>query len=122
MKQVKNKLMSEAIEILIKAKHLLEEELDWCQGHLEELNNNGEVVAVCAIGAINQASKNIDCNPSLYCDIDDNPFFQAWKHLQDSVSNNYDVMISTFNDDPNTTKEDVLLAFKHAIHEAEING
>lgn len=115
-------IMSEAIELLIDAKRLLEEDVEWCQGNLFEYDEKDNITAVCAVGAI---SRVFTLRKGTVCDSAwiNSSCVEARQLLRGAVIklNPTTLTIPKFNDDPNTTKEDVLLAFKNAIHEAENN-
>lgn len=114
--------MDKGTEILIEAKRLLEEELEWCKNNMYVRDKNQTILAACAVGAISLAS---GMQGKAYCPDQINPIIEgfntAYNRLQVVVDNTAPGnIVANFNDDPNTTREDVLLAFKRAIHEAEI--
>lgn len=100
--------MDASSKILSEAKRLLEDELQWTQGVLTVFDYNKEkFLAACALGSIAIASINLGTS-IVYKDQTD---------AQDRLKNIVGSSIVDFNDDPNTTKEDVLIAFKRAIYE-----
>lgn len=100
-----SKSVDKATEILIEAKRLLEEELEWHQGSSYNWGKDGTLIGACALGALANSAN----------DIWTEGFKAAYSRLLRAVPRT----VSLFNDDPNTTKEDVLLAFKRAINEEE---
>lgn len=110
--------MNESTRLLIEAKRLLEEEVEWCQGTLYKYDEEDNITAVCAVGALSKAF-NVEHG---YLDpLSDSNYVEARRRLGCAVINLNPtaLTIPLFNDDRNTTKEDILMAFKQAIHEAE---
>lgn len=107
----------EVVKILETAKEILESELEWCQGKLYGYASNASIkkVSACAIGACHIALNRIYSKEEMDCIA----AAQALRCLYTNVPPQFKQSpITEFNDDPNTTKEDVLLMFKRAIEEA----
>lgn len=108
-------------EILIEAKRLLEEEIEWCQRDAYVFGSDDEVIAACALGAIELAAYSLTKYRHYPSQL------KAQNRLAEVIpaaENDYEIcheIIPDFNDNPNTTKEDILLAFKRAIHETGYN-
>lgn len=99
--------MNDAIELLIEAKRFLEEDVEWCQGSLFDYGQDDELIAACSLGALNYAANKILSDYADQMEAE----YRLSEVMGDSVVN--------FNDDPNTTREDILLAFKQAITDIE---
>lgn len=84
--------------ILVEAKRLLEEELEWLQGCLYIQDSNNNYTGACAIGAIGIATENLGATTQLE--------MEAYIRLEKTVTP-VGELIPAFNDNPSTTKEDI---------------
>lgn len=113
--------MDKVTEVLTIAKELLEgEKIAWCQGEMFKYSDRHEteIVSACAVGAICLAVDQVmgyrvdsltDPEPfKAHCELDG----LAREALSKQIGGE---SIPGFNDQPETTKEDVLLIFKRAI-------
>lgn len=110
-------MQDKVVKILETAKEILESEMDWCQGKLYRYDNytSPKVIAACAIGAYHIALSRV----FLQEEIDYATVQEALRCLYVNVPPQFaQSPIAEFNDDPHTTKEDVLLMYKRAIEEA----
>ncbi|PRH79369.1 hypothetical protein C6N75_09805 [Streptomyces solincola] len=100
-----------ARQLLIKARNILETN-GWHQGAYAA--NLGGRAAVCALGALNMAST--DVSAFTHYDSDWVPMLSAQVRLAKAagLGGFARERIPAWNDDPRTTAEDVLLAFKKA--------
>lgn len=111
--------MDKTTEILIEAKRILEEDLEWCKLRMYRRDENHNIIAACAVGAIGIAAGIEGTNYTAdQADAVAKNFNGACDRLQEIVSTiNPIQIVSHFNDHSTTTKEDVLMAFKRAINE-----
>lgn len=107
-------------EILTVAKKILESELDWCQGLIYRYEGECSVANIthaCALGALDfavdrvvgQLSNNM---PQELYETRMSLYNQLTNRLESQIPGK---SIPRFNDDPYTSKEDILLMFKRAI-------
>lgn len=117
--------MDKTTEILIEAKRLLEEELEWYQGGSFLKDESDRVIGACALGAIALAAQNLNTISELFGEqhnaADRLSTALTTAQLATALPFVFDLSdprptIVHFNDNPNTSKEDVPLAFKRAIH------
>lgn len=107
------------VEILETAKNILESEVDWCQHKLYAYDEEGpmeKVVAACAIGAYHLAKDRVMVESSFQRIFEVGS--EVIRYLCANVPPQFERSVAGYNDDPNTTKEDVLLMYKRAIEEA----
>lgn len=99
-------------ELIRKALDLLSEEDRWVKGHLTGINANGDTT-FCAVGAVMLSTeysyKHNAVVPALAALNRDLPSDPTKKHCA----------LAYFNDDPDTTHEDVILHFKKVLHELD---
>lgn len=105
--------MDKATELLILAKEILEDEVEWCKGvlYLEDPNDENKIVSACAIGALDIASGRLfDRFTHSYTRRD--TVNQAEMRLIAEIPMDN---VPDYNDLSSTSKEDILLMFKRAI-------
>lgn len=94
--------MSNNLELLIRARELIEKPDDWCRGFLQD-----DAGRRCALGAMEKAHLEIrHYTPSL--SLLPTLGFRKWEDVRD------------FNDKPSTKHTDVLRAFDRAIFEERV--
>lgn len=101
--------MNEVTEGLEKAAALIEQ--GWCQGQYSDFFEGKE--NYCPVGALGA----LGLSPFLRGQMYDRLAKHVPKNSQSFLNS-----ITHFNDQPSTTKEDILLLFKKAIHDVESNG
>ena len=115
--------MDQVTEILIDAHKILSEEVEWCQNTLvmeERVNGNKVIISACALGALDMAAAR-----AFNLAFDDRYGHEVQTAINEGESrlaaaiNGPVKHVADFNDAPETSKEDVLLLFKHAIELGE---
>jgi hypothetical protein len=103
---------AEADAILEEAYRILSEEKDWCQTYtLPAGSFPAAARSVCALAALDLATQRVVGTRWGQCDWGAHERFCAAAGIGDEGS------VGEFNDDPHTTKEDVLLALKRARYD-----
>lgn len=106
-------MSKESVAILRSARDLVEQ--GWIKGSYSRTNPVTGAESYCMVGAINKSAHS----PGGFLDFVN---FEVQEAVLKVLPDENRFAISSFNDAPETTLEDVLLVFKKAIYEEENGG